>query len=133
LTPSVLVSLAYRIFVLYAATRIIPSIREGGPSALSSNPSLEDTDGAGQVLGFISWFSPSILIAVYTSLLMQHFASTEAINGDWWSNQGAFGNGASNLWRWINVAFTLGLYALELWLGGEEDIDAGMGSHWKSE
>jgi hypothetical protein len=132
-TPSVLISLAYRIFVFYAATRIIPSIREGGPGALSSSPSLEDSDGAGQVLGFVSWFSPSILIAVYTSLLMQHFASTETVNDDWWSNQGAFGNGAGNLWRWINVAFTMGLYALELWLGQEEDIDAGIGSHWKVE
>jgi hypothetical protein len=78
ITPSVIISLAYRIFVFYAATRIIPAIRESGARALSQEPSLEDSDGAGKILGFLSWFSPSILIAVYTSLLMTHFSTTSA-------------------------------------------------------
>lgn len=79
ITPSVIISLAYRVFVMYASTRIIPAVRASGARALSQEPSLEDSDGAGQLLGLLSWFSPSILIAVYTSLLMQHFAS---VNGD---------------------------------------------------
>ena len=131
-TPSVIISLAYRLFVLYASTRIIPAIRESGARGLSQEPSLEDSDGAGQILGLLSWFSPSILIAVYTSLLMQHFASNGGEGGDagWWISQG--GDEGGNLWRWINVAVTMALYALELYLG-KEDLDSGLTRHWKIE
>lgn len=135
ITPSVLVSLAYRLFVLYASTRIIPAVRESGARALSQEASLEDRDGAGQLLGLLSWFSPTILIAVYTSLLMQHFASTST-NGDyptgseWWISQG--GDPGGNLWRWVNVGGTMALYALELYLG-EDDLDGGVTGHWKAD
>lgn len=131
ITPSVIISLAYRIFVLYASTRIIPAIRESGARALSQEPSLEDSDGAGQLLGLLSWFSPSILIAVYTSLLMQHFASTsENGESDWWTSQG--GDTGGNIWRWINVAGTMVMYAVELYLG-KEDLDGGLTTHWKAD
>ncbi|RHZ66158.1 hypothetical protein CDV55_104236 [Aspergillus turcosus] len=132
-TPSVLISLAYRIFVLYASTRIIPAVRESGARALSQEASLDDTDGAGQLLGLLSYFSPSILIAVYTSLLMQHFATTSQAmggSGQWWSIQGG---GGGNLWRWINLACTLALYAVELWLGENNDLDTGLAGHWKTD
>ena len=129
-TPSVLVSLAYRLFVFYASTRIIPAVRESGARALSQEPSLEDTDGAGQILGFLSWFSPSILIAVYTSLLMQHFASTAGEDSvDSWTQHGDVG---SNLWKWINISGTLSLYALELYLGKDE-MDESITGHWKTD
>ncbi|KIW99961.1 uncharacterized protein Z518_10889 [Rhinocladiella mackenziei CBS 650.93] len=134
-TPSVLISLGYRLFVFYASTRIIPAINESGARGLSMEPSLDDSNAGNQYLAFLSWFSPSILIAVYTSLLMQHFATTmggyspgltETI-GAWWSGNGQPGmNG--NLWKWVNLVGTMGLYAIELWLGKEDDIDGG---HWK--
>ncbi|KAL2837422.1 ICE2-domain-containing protein [Aspergillus pseudoustus] len=132
-TPSVLISLTYRILVLYASTRIIPAVREAGARALSQEATLDDSDAAGQFLGFLSYFSPSILIAVYTSLLMQHFATTSQAmggNGQWWSTQGA---GGGNLWRWINLAGTLALYAIELWLGAADDLDSGLAGHWKTD
>lgn len=132
ITPSVIISLAYRLSVLFASTRIIPAVRESGARALSQEASLEDSDGAGQILGLLSWFSPSILIAVYTNLLMQHFASTcgEGGDADWWTSQG--GDTGGNLWRWINVAGTMALYALELYLG-KDDIDSGLTGHWKAD
>ncbi|KAH8596326.1 ER membrane protein-like protein [Bisporella sp. PMI_857] len=134
ITPSIIISLAYRIFVFYSATRIIPAVRESGARALSQEPSLEDSDGAGKILGLLSWFSPSILIAVYTSLLMQHFSTTssETNGSEWWAMQG--GDTGGNVWRWINVVATMALYSLELYLGND-DID-GHGSfteHWKSD
>lgn len=131
ITPSVIISLAYRLFVLYASTRIIPAVRESGARALSQEASLDDSDGAGQILGLLSWFSPSILITVYTSLLMQHFASTsgDGGNGDWWTSQG--GDAGGNLWRWINIVGTMSLYALELYLGKEDD--GGLTGHWKAD
>ena len=131
ITPSVIISLSYRLFVFYAATRIIPAIREAGARAFTEDPTLEDSDGVRQVLGLISWFSPSILIAVYTSLLMQHFASHNGeSNGEWWTSQG--GDAGGNLWRWVNVVGTMGLYALELYLSNE-DIDGGLAGHWKAD
>jgi hypothetical protein len=66
------------------------------------------------------------LIAVYTSLLMQHFASASADHpGEWWTTQG--GEGGGNAWRWANLAGTMALYSVELYLGKENDD----GLHWK--
>jgi hypothetical protein len=132
ITPSVIISLAYRIFVFYGATRIIPAVRESGARALSQEPSLDDSDGAGKILGLLSWFSPSILISVYTSLLMQHFSTTSAEgNGaEWWALQG--GDIGGNIWRWINVGATMALYALELSLG-KEDVEGSLTGHWKTD
>jgi len=134
-TPSVLVSLGYRIFVFYASTRIIPAINESGARGLSIEPTLEDSHAGNQFLAFLSWFSPSILIAVYTSLLMQHFATTmggytpgltETITS-WWSGNGQPGMDG-NLWKWINLVATMVLYAIELRLGDEDNIGT---EHWK--
>ena len=133
ITPSVIISLAYRVSVFYASARIIPAVRESGARALSQEPSLEDNDEAGRLLGFLSFFSPSILVAVYTSLLMQHFSSLSG-NGDvharWWLSQG--GQSGANLWRWINLGLTMVLYAVELYLGREDD-EGPLTSHWKSD
>lgn len=130
--PSVLISLAYRLFVFYASTRIIPAVRESGARALSQEASLDDDDGAGQLIGLLSWFSPSILVAIYTSLLMQHFASTSqpGTRTQWWLTQGDLG---SNFWRWVNIACTMALYAIELYLGKHDDIDGGLTGHWKTD
>lgn len=132
IAPSVLISLVYRLIVFYASTRIIPAVRESGARAFSQEVSLDDSDVTGRLLGFLSYFTPSILIAVYTSLLMQHFASTSQAmggNGEWWSSTG----GGENLWRWINLACTMALYAVELWLGVQDDVYSGVTGHWKAD
>ncbi|KAF2441845.1 ER membrane protein-like protein [Karstenula rhodostoma CBS 690.94] len=133
---SVIISLAYRVFVFYAAARIIPAIRESGARALSEEPSLDDEDDTTKILGFLTWFSPSIIIAVYTSLLMQHFASGNgdangsAVQGEWWKNQG--GETGGNLWRWINLGITMAMYAIELKMSKEDD-DGRLTQHWKTD
>jgi hypothetical protein len=127
IAPSVMVSLAYRTFVFYGATRIIPAIRESGAKALLDEPNLDDSDGANRLLGFLSWFSPSILIAVYTSLLLQHFST----NGDeGWTLRN--GDSGGNVWRWVNLAATMSLYAVELYLGNDDD-DGNLTNHWKAD
>lgn len=129
ITPSVIISLTYRLAVLYASARIIPAVRESGARALSSDPSLsEGEEEISTLMGVLSYFSPSVLIAVYTSLLMQHFASASSDHpGEWWTSQG--GEGGGNLGRWVNLAGTMGLYAVELWLGKGYGDD--LGGHWK--
>ncbi|KAI1344931.1 ICE2-domain-containing protein [Xylariaceae sp. FL0016] len=128
IAPSVMISLVYRIIVFYCATRIIPAVRESGAQALMEEPSMDDSDGANRLLGFLSWFSPSILIAVYTSLLLQHFSTSDSEEG--WTLRD--GDAGGNTWRWVNIAATMGLYAIELYLG-HDDTDGGMVSHWKSD
>lgn len=127
ITPSVIISLTYRIFVFYSATRIIPMIQEYGARALVEDPMLDESDTASRLLTLLSWFSPSILIAVYTSLLLQHF-STSADDG--WTLRGGTDAG-SDSWRWINLAATMTLYSIELYLGGEDG--AGVPNHWKTD
>ncbi|KAK0728405.1 ICE2-domain-containing protein [Lasiosphaeria miniovina] len=127
ITPSVIISLTYRIIVFYCATRIIPAVRELGAQAIIEEPSLEDTDGANRLLGFLSWFSPSMLIAVYTSLLLQHFTVSNAGDDVGWTLRA--GDAGGSTWRWINIAATMGLYAVELYLGGDGDG----GAHWKTD
>lgn len=132
ITPSVIISLTYRLLVLYAAARIIPAVRESGARALSTSPesSLEDSEGVNTLMGLLSYFSPSLLIAVYTSLLMQHFASAAADHpGEWWTSQG--GEGGGNVSRWANLGGVMALYAVELWLGKGDAYGDGLGGHWK--
>ncbi|KAF5127041.1 uncharacterized protein G6M90_00g078630 [Metarhizium brunneum] len=121
ITPSVIISLTYRLFVFYSATRIIPSVRDLGARALMQDPDFEDAETANKVLGFLSWFSPSILVSVYTSLLLQHFSTSDGPDG--WTLRG--GDVGGSTWRWINVGLTMVLYGVELYLGTEES------DHWK--
>ncbi|KAL5611954.1 hypothetical protein BROUX41_000479 [Berkeleyomyces rouxiae] len=122
ITPSVVISLTYRTIVFYCATRIIPAFRESGSRALLDEDSFEDTaDGANRVLGFLSWFSPSFLIAIYTSLLLQHFSASD--DSDGWTLKA--GDAEGSVWRWTNVIGVISLYAFELYLGGENS------NHWK--
>ncbi|RMD39882.1 hypothetical protein DV735_g5245, partial [Chaetothyriales sp. CBS 134920] len=134
-SPSVLISLGYRLFVFYASTRIVPGISENGAHGLSIDPSLDDSNAGNQFLAFLSWFSPTILIAVYTSLLMQHFATTTGgyapgiteLIGAWWQGNGQASNNG-NIWKWVNLVATMGLYAIELYLGQDDQAD---GVRWK--
>jgi hypothetical protein len=36
------------------------------------------------------------------------------------------------VWRWVNVAATMALYAFELYLG-KEDTDGSLTGHWKTD
>ncbi len=109
---------------MLAAARIIPAIRDSGAGVLAESPEdivVDEDDEARRILSVLGTFAPSILVAVYTSLLMQHFSAAGAngngttVDAEWWSVQaGALGG---NLWRWINVACTMGVYAVELYLG----------------
>lgn len=121
ITPSVIISLAYRLLVFYFATRIIPSVRDAGAQALMQEPDWDDSEAANKLRNFLSWFSPSILIAIYTSLLLQHFSTSDGPDG--WTLRG--GDVEGSTWQWINVGLTMVLYGVELYLGKDEQ------DHWK--
>ncbi|KAK5992193.1 hypothetical protein PT974_05594 [Cladobotryum mycophilum] len=121
ITPSVIISLAYRLLVFYCATRIIPSVRDLGAQAMMHDPDFDDTETASMFMNFLSYFSPSILISVYTSLLLQHFSTSDGPDG--WTLRG--GDVGGSTWRWTNVGLTMVLYGVELYLSKDEQ------DHWK--
>lgn len=108
-TPSVIISLAYRLFVFYASTRIIPAVRENGARGIEQSPSMNDEEASSRFVSFLSQYSPSILVGVYTHLLMQHFAMLES---------GVLSIAGfklplpmeGHLWRWINMGTTSGFF-----------------------
>lgn len=89
-TPSVAITLAYRLFVFHMATRIIPRLKEQQlhphyavpvdhasdtpPPASPTSPPKRRISKSKPVLFVISSYAPCILIAVYTHLLIQHSA-----------------------------------------------------------
>lgn len=146
ITPSVVVSLAYRLFVFYAATRIIPAVRDENSASVRGGEAMSK---------LLDWYSPCILVSVYTHLLMQHLEVADGEAGRWESGMSPTGG---LVWRWVNVGATsklnLGglpelksalvrvglltvgcllvvLYAFELKHG---DHDGGeLTSHWKTD
>ena len=77
-------------------------------------------------------YSPVILIATYTNLLLSTLNPATryiAANAAPWAG--------FRLWRWINTYATLGLYTLEISYGGDMDLveadGQGITGHWKVE
>lgn len=123
ITPSILINLAYRIAVFYSATRIIPALKNPVPSTKS--------------MRLIYLFSPCIIIAVYTHLMMQYSneLDEELCIWGWWIDQARSNAGDQvqiivhpwQFWNWINMFSTLCVYAFEIF--GEQSEE----DHWKVE
>ncbi|KAH0613086.1 uncharacterized protein H6S33_009466 [Morchella sextelata] len=123
ITPSVVISLAYRLFVFYASTRIIPAVRD------ENSASVRGGEAMSRILG---WYSPCILVSVYTHLLMQHL---EIAGGDAGVGAGSWEGGmpaGGQVWRWVNIGATMVLYAFEL-KHGDNDGGESLTSHWKTD
>jgi ICE2 len=137
LSPSILTGLMYRISVLYAATRIIPAVR-GVSQQLSTQPDLDSSEPSSKLMNIFILYSPIILIATYTNLLL----STLLREQGGWSYWGWLVGMDARIWagfrtwRWINTFATLGLYAVEMRFGGDMDVETngqGITGHWKVE
>lgn len=113
ITPTILLNLAFRVSVFYAATRIIPTL------ASYTNP----TQYKSNTLKYVYAFSPCMVIAIYTHLMMQYSneLDSELCIWGWWEqvedlrvivNPWLF-------WNWVNMFTTLGLYCAELLSEGE--------------
>lgn len=84
-------------------------------------------------------YSPIILIATYTNILLSTLAPPVASSGGSWTwILGVDGSswGGFRTWRWINTFATLGLYTLEMRFNGDMDLETdgqGITGHWKVE
>ncbi|KAK9450813.1 ICE2-domain-containing protein [Limtongia smithiae] len=149
ITPSIAVSLAYRLLVLFASTQIIPAIREGrslgaagrgsggapgagtdtDTSAAASSRTSSSTGEEGGAVGMslVAAYGTCVVIAVYSHLLMEHFGflpGTTAVMG--------VGVGTVKLWAWANCFVTLALYASEVG-SGQAARSESLTRHWKLE
>lgn len=129
MAPSVLFTLVFRMTVFYAATRIIPALRD--------NTTTRPYSKSKPALFVVHAYAPCILIAVYTHLLMQNSGllkqthATDGISdpsGLWW----VLGNSqeAIQFWGWTNMFLTLILYGLELMYGQSNQVF--IDNHFKS-
>ncbi|KAK9456442.1 ICE2-domain-containing protein [Dipodascopsis uninucleata] len=121
ITPSIVVSLTYRLTVLFAATQIIPTIRDSSKNDANYNESRL------KGLFYVVAYAPCVLIAVYSNLLMKHFGFLSKptkiydFQIDTWQ-----------LWSWVNSAVTLIIYASEI-IYGKESRNESLTRHWKTE
>ncbi|BGP19128.1 hypothetical protein JCM10213_005631 [Rhodosporidiobolus nylandii] len=112
---SVLVLLFYRVTVLYAATRIVLALKRqtGG---YEDTRKLSEEEPFARFMTVCLAYARSLIVAVYTHLLLSSTFST---------NEQTF-------WRWSNVFLVQALWAVELRLGQHMDEVDGAG-RWKSE
>lgn len=136
LTLPIILSLAYRIGVFFAATKIIPILQP-------NNRNFKN-----YYLKLIYLYSPCIIIAVYTNLMLQYNDELDKENDSWnWviiklSNFGQK-SGLFNyepvvlkddvhswqFWNWINIFLVLSLYFIELQTNNPDD---NLTSNWET-
>ncbi|AET38822.1 Ice2p Ecym_3332 [Eremothecium cymbalariae DBVPG len=112
INPAVITNLVFRVLVFYSATRIIPALQKATGATQSR-----------KLMRIIYWYSPCIVIAMYTHLILRYSGE---LNNDlciWgcfpWLNFSAKTRSkwvvdAWSFWNWCNLFFTLLIYAVEL-------------------
>ncbi|KAH3666089.1 hypothetical protein OGAPHI_004278 [Ogataea philodendri] len=150
LTFSILIQLAYRISVFFAATKIIPilqPVQKSSPLSTPSSPTpvkIAKSTSKGQKKSassrLIYLYSPCIIIAVYTNLMIQYIDELDTQNHIWnWliPQFGFFEPHAPEpnssvhswqFWNWINIFGVLLLYFLEL--VSHDPDDSSLTDHW---
>ncbi|ORY78032.1 ICE2-domain-containing protein [Leucosporidium creatinivorum] len=98
----VLVGLFYRVAVMYAASRIILALKRQN-EGYEDTRKLSEEEPAARVMTVTITYSRNILLAVYTHLLLLSSSQHQTF------------------WRWLNVFLTIGLWALELSIGGADE------------
>ncbi|KAK4047349.1 hypothetical protein OIO90_006208 [Microbotryomycetes sp. JL221] len=100
----VLVGLFYRVTVLYASSRVVLALKRQHEGYHDSKK-LSDEEPAARAMTVTITYSRNVLIAVYTHLLLMNNSPHQ------------------NFWRWTNMFLTIGLWALELRIGGPDETD----------
>ncbi|KAH3684820.1 hypothetical protein WICPIJ_004215 [Wickerhamomyces pijperi] len=116
ITPTILLNLAFRVSVFYAATRIIPTLA-------SYTYTTSSTQQKSNTLKYLYAFAPCMVIAIYTHLMMQYSneLDSELCIWGWWEPNAELRMIVNPwlFWNWVNMFTTLGLYCAELLSEGE--------------
>lgn len=130
LTFPILAQLAYRILVFFAATKIIPILQPFQRDSPLSTPTRNkpakrviDQQSRGSRLLYL--YSPCIIIAVYTNLMIQYSDELDKQSGLWqWGSEAH----SYQFWNWVNIFTVLVLYLSEL-INHDPD-DRSLADHW---
>ena len=131
LPKPVIVALLFRLAVLQAASRILPTI---GTDPWD-DPGVPEDDGwadmrpTTRLTRFLLTYRQAVFVTVYSHLLRMpppHFFPARMLT----VVIAVLDHSSQVWWRWTNVVFTLGLWALELIVTGEDDLTT---TKWKVE
>lgn len=111
LPKPVLIALLYRLVVLQSASRILPQIGADNWEIESATDDEWDGRPTSKLTHLLLTYRQSIFVTVYSHLLLLDHSSQV-----WW--------------RWMNIFFTLAIWAIELLVGGDEDA---VTKEWKVE
>ncbi|CCE62496.1 hypothetical protein TPHA_0C03440 [Tetrapisispora phaffii CBS 4417] len=123
ISPAIIINLSFRLMIFYSATRIIPAIQR------RTKPDAHDLTG---FMSAVYWFSPCMLIAMYTHLILQ-FSGELKKNICLWNCENWLSSSSDvkstnlgdnsiivdswSFWNWCNIFWTIIIYASEL-IGG---------------
>ncbi|GAV56031.1 hypothetical protein ZYGR_0AZ02030 [Zygosaccharomyces rouxii] len=111
-SPAIVVNLFFRVLIFYSATKIIPALQGKGDRQLNKSR---------RIMNVLYWYSPCILIAMYTHLILQYSGELNrdlclwGCNSMWFSlNQTKVIVDSWGFWNWCNIFWTILVYGIEL-------------------
>lgn len=115
-SPAIVLNLCFRVLVFYSATRIIPALQRKNTRELRKSR---------RIMNVLYWYSPCILIAMYTHLILQYSGELNSDLCLWGCSEKWFGSGQPKIeintwvfWNWCNIFWTVLIYGSEL-IGGK--------------
>lgn len=109
--PAVVINLVFRLLIFYSATRIIPTLQRDTKERRSFR----------RIMNFVYWYSPCIIIAMYTHLILRYSGQLKNELCIWgcfpYESENKIVVDSWSFWNWCNIYSTMLLYALEL-IGG---------------
>lgn len=115
-SPAIVLNLCFRVLVFYSATRIIPALQR---------KNIRELRKSRRIMNVLYWYSPCILIAMYTHLILQYSGELNSDLCLWGCSEKWFGSGQPKIeintwvfWNWCNIFWTVLIYGSEL-IGGK--------------
>lgn len=118
-SPAVVINLCFRILIFYSATRIIPALQRRD---------IRDSRRSRRIMKVLYWYSPCILIAMYTHLILQYSGELKSelclwgCNKKWFQSDEKIIVDAWGFWNWGNIFWTILVYGSELVGSPTKDI-----------
>ncbi|CDO94559.1 unnamed protein product [Kluyveromyces dobzhanskii CBS 2104] len=113
LIPAVVINLVFRLLIFYSATRIIPTLQRNTKERRSFR----------RIMNFVYWYSPCIIIAMYTHLILRYSGQLKNDLCIWgcfpYETEPKIVVDSWSFWNWCNIYSTMLIYALEL-VGGNK-------------
>ena len=116
-SPAVVINLCFRILIFYSATRIIPALQRKNS---------RERRRSRRFMRLLYWYSPCVLIAMYTHLILQYSGESKNDMCIWGCNSKWIPTSfrkpqdeqivvnSWEFWNWCNIFWTILIYSNEL-------------------